>query len=182
MIKKIIATAAAGVMTLAMTITAFAAGTIDANEQAVLDKLNAKKVPSEYVTQARNYFEKDEVSLTAEQATTISANVDDAAAIAKAAGIKTKDDLQKASTETINSIVAKAQSAASVVDLKVTYDAKSGVASVVTADGKSTVFTTNVGTKKTGADSMSTVAVISVLGLAVASLAVVSKKNAKTEA
>lgn len=182
MIKKIIAASAAAVMTLAMTISAFAAGTVDANEQSVLNELNAKKVPAEYVSQAQNYFEKDDVSLTAEQAAVIIANIDDAAAIAKAAGIKTKDDVAKASTETINSIVAKANAAAAVVNLKVSYNAQTGVVTIVTADGKSTVFTTNVGTKKTGADSMSTVAVISVLGLAVASLAVVSKKNAKTEA
>lgn len=181
MIKKIFAVATAAVMTFAMSISAFAAGTIDANEQKILDELNAKKVPAEYVTQAKNYFEKDDVTVTADQATTIIANIDDAAQIAKTAGIKSADDLAKASTATIDAIVAKASAAAKVVDLTVSYDAKNGTATVKDTKGN-VVATTNVGTKKTGADSTSTIAVVSFLGLAVAVLAVVTKKNAKAEA
>lgn len=181
MIKKIIAASVSAVMMFAMTVSAFAAGTVDANAQAILDELNAKKVPAEYVSQAKNYFEKDGVSVTADQAQVIITNIDEAAAIAKAAGLKTKDDLLKASTATIESIVAKAQAAAAVLNLKVTYDAKTGIVTIIDSSSK-VIFTTNVGTKKTGADSMSTVAVISFLGLAVATLAVVTKKNASAEA
>ena len=181
MIKKIIAVSVSAVMMFAMSVSAFAAGTVDANEQAVLDALNAKKVPAEYVTQAKNYFEKDEVSVTAEQAKEIIANIDDAAAVAKAAGIKSKDDLAKASTATIDSIIAKVQAAGKVLNLTVSYDAKSGVVTIKNSAG-TVVATSNIGTKKTGADSMSTVAVVSFLGLAVAALAVVTKKNAKAEA
>lgn len=181
MIKKIFAVATAAVMTFAMSVSAFAAGTIDANEQKILDELNAKKVPAEYVTQAKNYFEKDDVTVTADQATQIIANIDDAANIAKSAGIKTKADLDKASAATIDAIVAKASAAAKVINLTVSYDAKKGVATIKDAKGN-VVATTNVGTKKTGADSTSTIAVVSFLGLAVAVLAVVTKKNAKAEA
>jgi hypothetical protein len=178
MFKKIMAVASAAAMMVAMSVSAFAAGSIDANEQKILDELNARKVPAEYVAQAKNYFEKDDVEVTVDQATEIIANIDDAAAIAKAAGITSSADLAKADTTVINNIVAKAQAAAKVVNLTVSYDAASGVASVKTVDG-STVFTSNVGTKKTGADSMSTVAVVSALGLAVVTLAVASKKNAE---
>lgn len=181
MIKKIFAVATAAVMTFAMSVSAFAAGSIDANEQKILDELNAKKVPAEYVTQAKNYFEKDDVTVTADQATAIIANIDDAAQIAKSAGIKTKADLDKASAATIDSIVAKASAAAKVINLTVSYDAKKGVATIKDTKGN-VVATTNVGTKKTGADSTSTIAVVSFLGLAVAVLAVVTKKNAKAEA
>lgn len=181
MIKKIIAVSVSAVMMLAMSVSAFAAGTVDANEQAILNELNAKKVPAEYVTQAKNYFENDGVSVTEAQAKEIIADIDEAAAIAKAAGVTSPADLSKASAATIDKIVAKAQEAAKVLDLTVTYDAKSGVATVKDSAGK-VVATTNIGTKTTGADSMSTVAVISFLGLAVAALAVVTKKNAKAEA
>ena len=46
MVKKIIAVGVSSVMMLAMSVSVFAAGTIDANEQAVLEQLNAKKVPA----------------------------------------------------------------------------------------------------------------------------------------
>lgn len=181
MIKKIIAVSVSAVMMLAMSVSAFAAGTVDANEQAVLNELTAKNVPASYVSQAKNYFEKDDVSLTEDQAKTIVTNIDDASAIASAANIKSKADLEKASQATIDSLLAKVEAAAKVVDLTVSYNAKSGAVTVTDKSGN-TVATTNVGTKKTGADSMSTVAVVSFLGLAVAALAVVTKKNAKAEA
>ena len=79
-VKKIIAVGVSSVMLLAMSVSAFAAGTIDANEQAVLDQLNAKKVPAEYITQAKNYFEKDDVSVSADEAKAIIDNIDEAAA------------------------------------------------------------------------------------------------------
>ena len=72
------------------------------------------------------------------------------------------------------------QAAAEVVNLTVSYDAKTGKATVKDNAGK-VVATTDVGTKKTGADSMSTVVIVSFLGLAVVALAVITKKNAKSE-
>ena len=180
MVKKIMAVVATAAMTLAMSLSAFAAGTIDANEQAILDELNAKKVPAEYVSQARNYFEKDDVSVSTDQAKTIIANIDDAAEIAKSAGIKTKADLDKASAATIDAIMAKASAAAKVINLTVSYDSKNAVVTIKDVAGN-VVATNNVGTKTTGADSTSTVAVLSVLCVAVAALSVVTK-NAKEEA
>ena len=180
MVKKIIAVGVSSVMMLAMSVSVFAAGTIDANEQAVLEQLNAKKVPAEYITQAKNYFEKDDVSVSADEAKEIIQNIDEAAAIAKASGIKSADDLAKADAATIDSIIAKVQAAAEVVNLTVSYDAKTGKATVKDNAGK-VVATTDVGTKKTGADSMSTVVIVSFLGLAVVALAVKKKKNAKSE-
>lgn len=180
-VKKIIAVGVSSVMLLAMSVSAFAAGTIDANEQAVLDQLNAKKVPAEYITQAKNYFEKDDVSVSADEAKAIIDNIDEAAAIAKEAGIKSAADLSKADAATIEKIVAKVQAAAEVVDLSVSYDAKTGKATVKDNAGK-VVATSDIGTKKTGAYSMSAVAVVSFLGLAVAALAIVTRKHAKAKA
>ena len=181
MIKKIMAVTASAVMMLAMSVTAFAAGTIDATEQKILDELKAKKVTANYISQAENYLAKDDVAVTEAQATSIIANIDKAADIAAKAGIKTKADLSKADAAVVDSIIAEVKSAAAVVDLKVSYNTKNGDVSIVDKDNK-VVATSNVGIKKTGADSMTTVAVVSGLGLAVAGLAVVSKKNAKAEA
>lgn len=81
---------------------------------------------------------------------------------------------------TIDAIVAKATAAAKVVNLTVSYDSKNAVVTIKDAAGN-VVATNNVGTKTTGADSTSTVAVLSVLCVAVAALAVVTK-NEKKEA
>lgn len=176
MIKKILAVSVSAVMMLAMSVSAFAAGTISASEQAIIDELQAKKVPAEYVSQARNYMEQDGVDFTDAQKTTVIANIDDAATIAKSANIKSADDLKKASSTVIDSLMAKVSAAATAVDLKVSLDAKTGVAKVTDKAGK-VVATTNTGIKTTGADSMETVAVVSLLGLAVVALTVVTKKH-----
>lgn len=181
MIKKIMAVTASAVMMLAMSVSVFAAGTVDATEQKIIDELKAKNVTASYISQAENYLAKDNVAVTEAQATSIIANIDNAAAIAEKAGIKTKADLTKADASVVDSIIAEVKKAAAVVDLTVSYDTKTGEVSILDKDNK-VVATSNVGVKKTGADSMSTVAVVSVLGLAVAALAVVSKKNAKAEA
>lgn len=178
MIKKLIGITVSAMMMFAMSVSAFAAGSIDENEQAVLDALSENKVPAEYVTQAKNYFEKDNVVVTAEQAKVIISNIDEAATIAKTAGIKTKDDLAKADTDIINSIVAKAQTAAKELELTVTYDTKSGVATIKDYAGN-VVATSSVGIKKTGADTVATTVIISGLGMIVVGLGIASKKNEK---
>lgn len=177
MIKKLFKVMVTTGMMFAMSVNAFAAGSIDANEQAILDELNSKKVPAEYVSQAKNYFEKDGVSVTKEQADTVIVNIDEAAAIAKKAGIKSKEDLSKADASVIDSIVAKAQTAGKAVNLTVSYNAKTGTATVKDSAGK-VVATTDIGTKKTGADNTTMFAVISALGMVVVMLAVITKRNA----
>lgn len=178
MIKKIMAVTVSAVMMMAMTVTTFAAGTVDATEQKIIAELKAKNVPASYISQAENYLAKDDVNVTEAEAASIIADIDNAAAIAEKAGIKTAEDLKKADASVIDSIVAEVKKAAAVVGLTVSYDTKAGTVTILDKDNK-VVATSNVGVKKTGADSMSTVAVVSVLGLAVAALAVVSKKNAE---
>lgn len=191
MIKKFLAVSASAIMMLAMSVSAFAAGTISADEQKILDELKAKNVPAEYVAQAEKYLTTDGVDVTAAQASEIIADIDSAAADAEAAGIKTVADLKKNST-VLNSVVSKAQAAAKVVNVTLTVNTTSGAVKAVDASGKvifektgsaaasNGVSNAGAGTlKKTGADSTATVAVVSVLGLAVATLAVVTKKNAE---
>ena len=191
MIKKLLAISASAVMMLAMSVSAFAAGSISADEQKILDELKAKNVPAEYVAQAEKYLTTDGVDVTAAQASEIIADIDSAAAEADKAGIKTVQDLKKNNT-VLNSVVGKAQAAAKVVNVTLTVNTATGAVKAVDNSGKvifekagTAAAGTNGGNagagtlKKTGADSMSTVAVVSVLGLAVATLAVVTKKNAE---
>lgn len=176
MVKTLFKVTITAVMLLVMTVSAFAAGSIDANEQAILDELNSKKVSAEYILQAKNYFEKDEVSVTEEQAKDIIANIDDAAEIVKKAGIKSKEYLFKADTSVIDSILAKAQAAANVINLTVSYNGKSGVVTIKDSTDN-IVATTDIGTKTTGADNITTFVTISTLGVVVVLLAIITKRN-----
>lgn len=181
MFKKIIALSLTVAMMAAATVTTFAAGTIDDNEEAVIAELQARKIPAEYISQAQNYFEQDEVEITADQASTIIANIDDAAAIAKEAGITSAADLAKADTAVVDKIMTKVTASASTVGLTAAFDAKTGTATVKDSTGK-VIATTNVGVKTTGTDSMSTVVVISILGAAVVALVAAARKSSRVEA
>lgn len=181
MFKKIIALSLTVAMMTAASVTAFAAGTIDDNEAAILAELEAKNVPAEYISQAQNYFEQDDVEVTADEAEAIIANIDDAAVIAKEAGIKSAEDLKKVDTAVIDKIMVKVSAAAETIGLTAAFDAKTGKAVIKDKAGK-VVATTNVGTKPMGADSMSTVVVVSVLGAAVVAMVAAAKKSSKVEA
>ena len=178
MIKKLLAVSASAVMMLAMSVSAFAAGSINTNEQKILDELNAKNVPAKYVSQAKNYVEKDGVDITEAQANDIIAHIDTAAKIVSDAGIKTAEEL-KNNKEILNKVVDEAKAAAQVVGLTLSFNNTTGEATIVDTTGKTVAVIGSGTTRTTGADSMSTVAVVSVLGLAVAALAVVTKKNAE---
>ena len=75
--KKIAACIASMVLAASLSLTAFAASGIDANEQAILDKLNTPitvgnqmmSVPAEYYNQAENYLKQDGVSVRSEEHT-----------------------------------------------------------------------------------------------------------------
>lgn len=178
--KKIVTVVSSVVMTMAMAVSAFAAGSVSATEQKVINELKAKNVPAELVSEAENYFVLDGVDVTEAEATQIIADIDDAAAIAEKNNLKTVDDILAADEAIRKEILAKVNHAADILDVTVVVDTKSKNVTIKDNTGK-VIATTNVGTKPTGASSMSTVVVISGLGLAVAALAVASK-NAKAEA
>lgn len=91
------------VMMLAMSVSAFVAGSVDVKEQVDM----------------------------------IIVNINEVAIIAKNAGIKSKEDLAKADVSVIDSIVAKAQTAAKVINLTVvSYNAKLGIINVKDSAGR----------------------------------------------
>lgn len=179
--KKFLAASLSAMLLLATPVTALAAGTTDENEEKIIAELQAANVPAEYVSQAKNYFMQDDVTITATQASTVIANIDDASAIAKEAGIKSVEDLKKADSAVVDQIMSKASSAAAAADLSVSFDTKAGTAVVTDKNGK-VVATADVKTKKTGADSVSAAVAVALLGATVAGLAVASKKKTEVEA
>ena len=179
--KRLLAASLSAMLLLATPVTALAAGTTDENEEEIIAQLQAANVPAEYVSQAKNYFMQDDVTITKEEASAVIANINYASAIAKGAGITSVDDLKKADSAVVDQIMSKASAAAAAADLSVSFDTKAGKAEVRDANGK-IVATADVKTKKTGADSMSTVAVVGLLGAAVAGLTVASKKKTEGEA
>lgn len=179
MIKKLLAVSVSAVMMVAMSVSAFAAGSINASEQKILDKLKASNVPARYVTQATNYVEKDGVDVTEAQADKIIAYIDSAKQAVDKAGITTEAQLKK-NQAVLDKVVADAKAAAAVLNLILTFDQSTKIVTVTDQAGKTVAkIEPNGNTKKTGADSTTTAAVVSVLGLAVAALAVVTKKNAE---
>lgn len=137
-IKKIMVAVLTMAMVTASSVMAFAANGVSADEQKILDKLNAGvavngttvKVPAEYVNQAEKYLAANDV--TADEVATIDSKIDDAFAVVKSENVT---DLTKLSKDAKQKVLADAQSAAKVVGVTVTYDAKSGAVTGKTADG-----------------------------------------------
>ena len=96
MVKKLLAVSLSVAMTLAMAVSAFAAGTVNSEEQRVLDAIKADKVDDssaqKYFTQATKFFERDDIDATKAQADEVIGYVNQAAAVAKSAGLKSEKE------------------------------------------------------------------------------------------
>lgn len=173
MFKKITAVATCSMLTIAMGVTAFAAGSLNENENKIIAELEAKGVPASYVEQAKAEMLKDGVEITATQATTAIANIDEAKKIVEEKGYTSIAQL-KADTETLNKVVALVEKTGDAVGVKVTVDVTTGK---VTAATSATPAGSDSSIKTTGVDFSKTVAVVAGLSLSVAGLAVVAKKK-----
>ncbi len=186
MFKRLAAVATTTALTVAMAVTAFAAGSVNAEEQKVLDALKAEGVPAAQVEQVQKVFMEDSVSLTADNANTAIANIGDAKKIASEAGYTSvaallndakngSADVQKKAQDVINGIVAKVNAtreaipSVAKVTKAVTFNAKTG-----TLDGG---VITDGEIANTGVDFSTTAAVVAGLGLSVAGIAVIAKKK-----
>ena len=121
--KRISLAAVALAIVAASSMTAFASG-INANEQAVLDKLSSTTVnykgrtlslPSSYLNQAKNYMYT--VDLTADQCNRIIALIDEAKAIMTNSGSKGISD-----ADVKSQVLAKANQIASILNMSVTQE------------------------------------------------------------
>lgn len=194
--KKLVGAVLVGAMTLAMSVTAFAATGVSADEQALLDKATAKAKElgvdtnasaqyKQYYAQAEQFLASNE--LTAEQTKELAASVDEAAATVKkemdAQGATKLGDL-KANTDLVKSleskVVSQVKTAAAKVGITISVDA-SGNYTATAGDAK--VADSSNPIKQTGFDLTATVVVAAAfVGAVAVCLVVASKKRFIEEA
>lgn len=175
MFKRLVAVATTTALTVAMAVTAFAAGSLNDAEKDIIKALDGK-VYANYVAEVQKVLEDENVNVSAADAKTAIANIDKAKEIVDKAGIKNVDEL-KANATVLKQVQDLVSSTAALksVNVKVSFDAKSGKPSVATKDGK--VVLADASIAKTGVDFSTTAAVVAGLGLSVAGIAVIAKKK-----
>lgn len=175
MFKRLVAVATTTALTVAMAVTAFAAGSLNDAEKDIIKALDGK-VPPNYVAEVQKVLEDENVNVSAADAKTAIANIDKAKEIVDKAGIKNVDEL-KANATVLKQVQDLVSSTAALksVNVKVSFDATSGKPSVATKDGK--VVLADASIAKTGVDFSTTAAVVAGLGLSVAGIAVIAKKK-----
>lgn len=175
MFKRLVAVATTTALTVAMAVTAFAAGSLNDAEKDIIKALDGK-VSDNYVAEVRKVLEDENVNVSAADAKTAIANIDKAKEIVDKAGIKNVDEL-KANATVLKQVQDLVSSTAALksVNVKVSFDATSGKPSVATKDGK--VVLADASIAKTGVDFSTTAAVVAGLGLSVAGIAVIAKKK-----
>lgn len=175
MFKRLVAVATTAALTVAMAVTAFAAGSLNDAEKDIIKALDGK-VSANYVAEVQKVLEDENVNVSAADAKTAIANIDKAKEIVDKAGIKNVDEL-KANATVLKQVQDLVSSTAALksVNVKVSFDAKSGKPSVATKDGK--VVLADASIAKTGVDFSTTAAVVAGLGLSVAGIAVIAKKK-----
>ena len=196
--KKLVAAALAGVMTLAMGVSAFAATGVSSDEQALLDKATQKAqelgVDTNASAQFKQYYAEGErylaeTDLNAEQIAALSASIDDAAKTVKAEmdaqGVTKLGDL-KAQPSVLqaleNKVVAQVKTAADKVGITITVNADGSV-TVKTAASNTPVADSSNPIKQTGCDLTATVVVaVAFAGAVAVCLVVASKKRFIEEA
>lgn len=173
MFKRLVAVATTTALTVAMAVTAFAAGSLNDAEKDIIKALDGKVSPN-YVAEVQKVLEN--VNVSAADAKTAIANIDKAKEIVDKAGIKNVDEL-KANATVLKQVQDLVSSTAALksINVKVSFDATSGKPSVATKDGK--VVLADASIAKTGVDFSTTAAVVAGLGLSVAGIAVIAKKK-----
>ena len=173
MFKRLVAVATTTALTVAMAVTAFAAGSLNDAEKDIIKALNDNKVPANYVAEVQKVLEDESVNVSAADAKTAIANISKAKDLV---GNKSLDEI-KADKDLIKKVQDLVSSTAALksVNVKVSFDATSGKPSVATKDGK--VVLADASIAKTGVDFSTTAAVVAGLGLSVAGIAVIAKKK-----
>jgi len=194
--KKLVTILFVLAMIAVLPLSAFAATGINANEQAVLDKLDSSAVigasgwtfsiPQEYVNSAKNYFAGD-CDMTEAEKDAILAYIDSGMAIVKKEADAQKFSgkeysLSKLGDAARSEVLKLGQSACAEIDLTLTYVPTSNQVVITPAGGNTPVFESAPVIKTTGQDfavtaGMIAVAVVAVIALGSAVMLGVSKKN-----
>ena len=75
MFKRLVAVATTTALTVAMAVTAFAAGSLNDAEKDIIKALNDNKVPANYVAEVQKVLEDESVNVSAADAKTAIANI-----------------------------------------------------------------------------------------------------------
>lgn len=194
--KKLVTVLLVVAMIAVMAIPAFAATGVNANEQAVLDKLSEYKemgknewkfyIPDKYVTSAKNYFVGD-CDMTEEEKDVIIAYIEEGAQIVKKEADAAKFDgsvynLNTMSQESRSAVLVLGQKACAEVDLNLVYNSAENKVIITTVKDGTVVFESAPVVKTTGEDFPITamtigLAVVFVLVAGTAAMLVVSKRK-----
>lgn len=182
MFKRLVAAATATVLTIAMSVSAFAA-TSKADRDTILNALTANglKTSDSYYQQAEVFLNRTDVTITSAQAKDVANQIPELKTELKNAGVKSvaqfEEKLKNDATFASN-ITAKVNTIAKSAGItNVVIDAKTGAIASFTYDGKKNVPSSNGSFAPTGVDFSTTAAVVAGLGLSVAGIAVIAKKK-----
>lgn len=175
LLKKLTTLLLTTALVLGTSVIAFAAPNDD-----VITALNNAKVPATYVIQAENYLKT--TTLTANEATSVVAQINDAAAIVEASG---QTDITKLSADQKDQILANISAAGAAIGLDVSIDKLSnGQFSIIAKENDGTTvasFSSNA-VKQTGMDTTLVYAGLLMIILAAGSVFVLRKYNLKATA
>ena len=194
--KRVFSLIVALCLVVAMAMPAFAATGINANEQAVLDKLSEYKemgakqlkfyIPDKYVTSAKNYFIGD-CDMTEAERDVIIDYIEQGAQIVKkeADGQKYEGEVYNLNTmsqESRSAVLQLGQKACAEVDLNLVYNSAENMVIITTVKDGTVVFESAPVVKTTGEDFPITalsigLAVAVVLIAGTATMFVVSKRK-----
>ena len=194
--KKLVTVLLVVAMIAVLAVPAFAATGVNANEQAVLDKLSEYKemgknewkfyIPEKYITSAKNYFIGD-CDMTEEEKDIIIAYIDEGAEIVKKEADAAKFDgsvynLNTMSQASRSAVLVLGQKACAEVDLNLVYNSAENVVIITTVKDGTVVFESAPVVKTTGEDFPITamtigLAVAFVLVAGTAAMLVVSKRK-----
>lgn len=183
--KKAISLAVVAFMIALSMVSAFAASGINDAEQSILDELKAgivlsdgteAFVPTAYVNSAENYFNRDDVNLTAEQAAEVIKYVKEGKAVVQASD---KADLNALTYAEKAKILEAGKKACKVADLTLTFDKSSKKVVITDANGTIVFEASATLIKTTGAadvDMSASIAIMASFAVIVLAAAVVAKK------
>ena len=187
--KKIIVIAFVAVLALVCTVSAFAAGSLNANEKKIIAAVEqtikvgdaSYKVPAAYVNQAKNYFLSADVDVTEDEATAVISQINKGidAIKAESAAAAAELDLSDFSRATKEKLLEYGQAACAVLNINLTYDSAENIVEIKEVDG-TVVFSDEPIIKKTGSDvSVPAVAIVVVLLTVLSAGAVVVTKKSE---
>lgn len=179
--KKTLCALSTLAIAVSVSTTVFAASGINAAEQTILNKLDTTvtvgsdtvKLPNQYKNQAYNYMLSDGVDFTQQQAKDVSAKMDECIALVESEQASSLKDL---SSKTQQALLTKAQEAASIVGLVLSFDAANGTVIIKNTNGQ-VIANSDKTIKATGFDATSIYASMAAFVALLAACGVVAKKK-----